>query len=77
MLQTNKVPVVGGLWYDASAYISSHRCTSYVTIAWFDSNDTYINEVGGSQVATASSGALINWGRTMLFAQAPANAASA
>lgn len=77
VLQTNKVPVVGGSWYDASAYTSSHRCTSYVTIAWFDSNDTYINEVGGSQVAIAGGGALINWGRTMLFAQAPANAAKA
>lgn len=75
--QTNKVPVVGGSWYDASAYTSSHRCTSYVTIAWFDSNDTYINEVGGSQVATAGGGPLINWGRTVLFAQAPANAAKA
>lgn len=77
VLQTNKVPVVGGSWYDASAYISSHRCTSYVTIAWFDSNDTYINEVGGSQISGAFSGALVNWGRSVLFAQAPANAAKA
>ena len=77
VVQTNQVPVVGGSWYDASAYISSHRCTSYVTIAWYDSNDTYINEVGGSQVATASGGALTNWGRSVLFAQAPANAVKA
>ena len=77
VLQTNKVPVVGGSWYDASAYTSSHRCTSYVTIAWWDINDTYINEVGGSQVSTAGGGALVNWGRTVLFAQAPANAAKA
>lgn len=77
VLQTNRVPVVGGSWYDASAYTSSHRCTSYVTIAWYDSNNTYINEVGGSQVATAGGGALVNWGRTVLFAQAPANAAKA
>lgn len=75
--QTTKVPVIGGTWYEASAYISSHRCTSYVTIAWYDSNNTYITEVGGTQTAVASSGALSNWSRTTLLAQAPANAARA
>ena len=75
--QTTKVPVIGGMWYEASAYISSHRCTSYVTIAWFDSNNTYITEVGGSQVAVAAGGALVNWSRSTLLAQAPANAARA
>ena len=75
--QTAKVSVIGGMWYEASAYISSHRCTSYVTIAWYDSNNTYINEVGGSQVAVAAGGALVNWSRSTLLAQAPANAARA
>lgn len=75
--QTTKVPVIGGTWYEASAYISSHRCTSYVTIAWFDSNNTYITEVGGSQTAIASGGALSNWSRSTLLAQAPTNAAKA
>lgn len=75
--QTAKVSVIGGMWYEASAYISSHRCTSYVTIAWYDSNNTYINEVGGSQVAVAAGEALSNWSRSTLLAQAPANAARA
>ena len=75
--QTTKVPVIGGTWYEASAYTSSHRCTSYVTIAWYDSNNTYITEVGGSQTAIASSGALSNWSRSTLLAQAPTNAAKA
>lgn len=77
LAQTTKVPVIGGTWYEASAYISSHRCTSYVTIAWYDSNNTYITEVGGSQTAIASGGALSNWNRSTLLAQAPANAARA
>lgn len=75
--QTTKVPVIGGTWYEASAYTSSHRCTSYVTIAWYDSNNTYITEVGGSQTAIASGGALSNWSRSTLLAQAPTNAAKA
>lgn len=77
LAQTTKVPVIGGKWYEASAYASSHRCTSYVTIAWYDSNNAYIGEVGGTHVSGASSGALANWGRSTLLAQAPANAARA
>ena len=49
-ITNGKFPVVAGARYEASAYVSSHRCTSYVTLAWFDSNDKYISEIGGQVV---------------------------
>ena len=77
LTQTTLVPVVANSYYEASAYVSAHRCNSYVTIAWFDSNNTYITEVGGSSVNTQGSSGLVNWSRSTLLAQAPSNAASA
>lgn len=76
-INNTRFSVIANQRYEASAYVSSHRCNSYVTLAWFDNNGNYISEIGGSSVTGASSGPLGNWSRTTLFATAPSNAATA
>lgn len=76
-INNSRFPVVAGARYEASAYVSSHSCNSWVALAWFDSNGNYINEIGGSTIRDAYGGPLGNWGRSTLFAIAPSNAATA
>lgn len=76
-INNSRFPVVAGARYEASAYISSHRCNSWVTLAWFDSNGNYISEIGGSTIRDAYSGPLGSWGRSTMFTTAPSNAATA
>lgn len=73
-ITNSSFPVVAGNKYEASAYISSHRCTSWVTIAWYNSSDAYISESSGTIVNLASSGALSGWARSTLIAAAPTGA---
>lgn len=73
-INNSSFPVVAGNKYEASAYISSHRCTSYVTIAWYNSSNTYISESSGTIVNLNSSGALSGWARSTLIVTAPTGA---
>ncbi|ACL61029.1 TipJ family phage tail tip protein [Methylobacterium nodulans] len=43
-----------GTTYEVSAYLSTHRCTGYVGLVWYDANQAYIGETWGSQI--------VNWG---------------
>ncbi len=73
-----RYPVVANARYEASAYISAHRCVAYIKIAWYDSTNAYIGESAGSNTNnTQTQGALVNWFRSVLFATAPSNAAMA
>ncbi|MFW9602481.1 MAG: hypothetical protein ACMV1B_09190 [Prevotella sp.] len=76
-INNSRFPVMANTRYEASAYISSHRCNSWVTLAWFDSNGNYISESTGTSNSNASSGPLANWSRSTMFATAPSNAATA
>lgn len=70
-------PVVAGKRYEASCYLSAHRCVAQVRISWYDINGTYISDSTGGLVTTAGQGDLVNWERSYVFAVAPANAVSA
>ena len=76
-INNSRFPVIANTRYEASAYLSSHRCNSYVTLAWFDINGNYINESSGTSNSSASSGPLAGWSRSTMFATAPSNAATA
>ena len=78
-----KIPVTAGNYYEASVYVGTFRCRSYITIAWFNSSGAYITEVSGNSVY-ASEGyvaynnygaGLSNYKRTWVIAQAPTGAA--
>ncbi|MBW3496983.1 hypothetical protein [Janthinobacterium sp. NKUCC08_JDC] len=73
-----KFPVIPGLRYELSAYMSSHRCKGVVNVAFFAANGTYISEIPGSVVDNLpTTGDLSAWSRSTLFATAPAGAAYA
>ena len=76
-ISNSRFPVMANTRYEASAYLSSHRCNSYVTLAWFDGNGNYISESSGTSNSNASSGPLSGWSRSTMFATAPSNAATA
>lgn len=76
-ISNGRFPVIANTRYEASAYLSSHRCNSYVKLAWFDTNGNYISEIGGTSNSSASAGPLANWSRSTMFATAPSNAATA
>lgn len=76
-INNSRFPVMANTRYEASAYISSHRCDSRVTLAWFDINGNYISESSGTSNSNASSGPLAGWSRSTMFATAPSNAATA
>jgi hypothetical protein len=75
---TNRYPVMAGQRYEASVYLSTHRCSAWVNIAWFTAAGVYIGENAGNAVFdNQAQGQLSNFPRTILFATAPANAATA
>ncbi|ACL60579.1 TipJ family phage tail tip protein [Methylobacterium nodulans] len=51
-----------GTTYEVSAYLSTHRCTGYVGLVWYDNNQSYIGETWGSQI--------VNWGGSIYNSQA-------
>ena len=76
--QSTNIPVVAGKRYEISALLSSHRCTSVCTLAFFNSSGTYISESGaGTANSVAYSGAVGNWVRQGGFVTAPAGTAYA
>ncbi|NHQ93299.1 phage tail tip fiber protein [Janthinobacterium lividum] len=73
---SRKFPVIPGMRYEFSVYMSAHRCRGAVNIAFYDVNGTYLTEVSGSVVSNNSAaGGLANWGRSTLFVAAPVGAA--
>ena len=73
-----RYPVEAGKQYEASVYLSTHRCTGYINIAWFDTAGNYITEGGGNGVNNSQAqDQLSNWPRSVVFLTAPANAATA
>ena len=71
------IPVIGGQFYEGSAYLNSHRCDSQIYVGWVDSAGSTITWTMGSVVTQTNAGsALSTWGRSKFIAQAPANAVS-
>ncbi|ACL61765.1 TipJ family phage tail tip protein [Methylobacterium nodulans] len=69
-----------GTTYEVSAYLSTHRCTGYVGLVWYDANQAYMGESWGSQIVNWQ-GSIYNpqsdWellGRSKLIVIAPAGA---
>ena len=73
------IPVVAGQRYQASAYLGVHRLARAVAmIAWWDAAGTYITENYGNAITAQVGGTVLSgYGRSSLFATAPANAAFA
>ncbi|HEF4732929.1 DUF1983 domain-containing protein [Burkholderia multivorans] len=83
-LYSEKVPVVGGSYYEFSGYVGVHRCAANVGIEWYDANGAMISANGygapgtATTVGQAAGGkALAGYVRIGGIAKAPANAASA
>lgn len=75
--QSTRIPVIVGKRYEVSAYISAHRANSSAYIAFYNSSGALISDAYGNNINYAGSSQLSNWGRSNLFAVAPANAATA
>ena len=79
-----RIPVTAGNYYEASAYVGTHRCNGYITIAWFNSSGAYITEASNVQVYVTDgvyadntyAPGLGNYKRTWVIAQAPTGAVS-
>ncbi|ACL58782.1 TipJ family phage tail tip protein [Methylobacterium nodulans] len=72
--------VRAGTTYEVSAYLSTHRCTAYVGLVWYDANQAYIGETWGSQIVNWQGSIyspMADWeqfGRSKLIVVAPAGA---
>ena len=75
--QSLKFPVIAGSRYEASAYISAHRSNSRIYLIFYDIAGNHVVESGGNVINYSGSSALVNWGRSSVFATAPSNAATA
>lgn len=83
-IYSNHVPLVGGRWYEGSAYVATHRCYSEIRIEWYDNAG---NSVGTSASPRSDSfpgfyqsnggSAIGNYQRLWIKAQAPGNASRA
>ena len=72
-----KIPVIGGQYYEASAYLNTHRCNGQIYIQWNDAAGAVITWSFGMEMPqTNAQGSLANWGRVNIIKQAPANATS-
>ena len=73
----SKIPVIGGQYYEASAYLNTHRCNGQIYIGWMDAAGAVITwDVGMEMPQTNAQGSLANWGRVSIIKRAPANATS-
>ncbi|HEU4815772.1 hypothetical protein [Janthinobacterium sp.] len=73
-----KFPVISGVHYEFSIYMTTHRCKGAANVAFYDAADKFITEVGGNAVDDVSTtGPLSVWPRSVVFAAAPAGAAYA
>lgn len=79
----SRVPVIAGQVIEASAYIASHRCTSYIYVDYYDASGNNIgtgttlsaNNVNAGDFSGGTS--LAGYKRCSLFSVAPAGAVSA
>ncbi|MFI2810136.1 carbohydrate binding domain-containing protein [Microbulbifer sp. JSM ZJ756] len=70
-----QTPVLGGQYYEFSAYISAHRCTCFVIINWYDANGAFISQHTGSPVTAQGSSLTPDEAqRSVYMGQAPSNA---
>lgn len=75
--QSSRFPVIAGSRYEASAYVSAHRSNSHIYLVFYDTAGTQVGDASGNVINYAGSSALVNWGRSSVFATAPGNAATA
>jgi hypothetical protein len=74
-VDTAPVPVTPNTRYEAHALLNTHRCSGQVVLAWFDSNLTYINEIGGNTVTYQTTVfSLTDLRQSGVFAVSPPNA---
>lgn len=77
MRAVGAIPVIGGQFYEGSAYLNSHRCDSRIYVGWADSAGSTITWSMGSVVTQTNAGSVLStWGRSKFIAQAPADAVS-
>ncbi|AIO70874.1 phage tail fiber protein [Burkholderia oklahomensis] len=83
-LYSDKVPVVGGGFYEYSGFVGVHRCAANVGIEWYDANGAIISASGYGSAGTATVVGQAGGGKTLGgyvriggIAKAPVNAASA
>lgn len=78
--QANPVPVRGSTRYEASAYLSAHRCTAWLLVVFYDAAGTYLGELACSTVAVAASGSVDDFenynARSKAFFYTPPSASS-
>lgn len=55
-LRSNKIPVVVGTRYCASAYTGAHRCQIMVDVIWYDVDGNELRDGGGDPIHTISAG---------------------
>lgn len=73
-----KFPVISGVRYEFSIYMTTHRCKGAANVAFYDAAGRYITEMGGNVVDDVSTtGPLSAWPRSVVFAVAPTGAAYA
>ncbi|MBA3571485.1 MAG: hypothetical protein H0W34_05840, partial [Pyrinomonadaceae bacterium] len=66
-------PATPGVKYEASCYISNHRCLyTYIQLLFETSGGTSTGVISGNSVNTSGSGAISNWGRSVVIGVAPA-----
>ena len=74
------IPVQGGARYELHARLANHRCSTALTVGWYDASGTYINEAGTAYYGESSGTGgkdLNNWAHGGGFFVAPSNAVSA
>lgn len=78
-INSDRVSVEPGKWYDLSAYIACHRANANMYIGWFNAAGTNLgyNDGPGEFVPGAGGQNLAGFTRRWFKAQAPANAAYA
>lgn len=71
------IPVIGGQFYEGSAYLNPYRCDGRIYVGWRDSTGATITySMGDIVTQTNTTNVLASWGRSKFIVQAPANAAS-
>jgi hypothetical protein len=77
MRAVSAIPIIGGQFYEGSAYLNSYRCDSRIYVGWMDSAGAVITwSMGDIVTQTNTTNVLSTWGRSKFITQAPANAAS-
>lgn len=74
----DRFPVTGGQRYEATVYISAHRCKGHIIVTFWGPNNEWLGNAEGNVIDNwGAAYQLSAWPRSGLFVNAPANAASA